>query len=202
MALSDQIKVESVPEDPKPTGHTDDRVQQLLESARQVMGDFGVRRTTVGDVAKAAGVSRQTVYEYFPTKEHLIRETLKHGAGRLVTAGFDAAEAHGGTPEERLAILITVSLEFLRSSPLWSSKGKREDLVAHVTLEDGVYLGAGIAAIHAALESWWPSTDDTRLQRASDTLARTMVSHGLAPSSRPAPEIAEQLADLIANGLR
>src|ERR671937_3000254 len=45
---------------------------RILDAAFAAVRDFGVSRTTVEDVAQRAGLSRQTVYRYFPSKDHLV----------------------------------------------------------------------------------------------------------------------------------
>ena len=49
--------------------HTDDA---LLDAARDCVLEVGVRRTTLTDVAKRAGVSRMTLYRRFPDVSALV----------------------------------------------------------------------------------------------------------------------------------
>jgi AcrR family transcriptional regulator len=178
------------------------RSTEILAAARGVMSDFGVQRVTVSAVARAAGVSRQTVYEYFPSKDALVQATLRLGAVELIGRGFHAAEAEGGSAQQRLTVLLRTSLQFLRDSLLWSTPGKRADLIPYVSHEQGVYLGAGTDAIEDALAAWWPEVDHTRVRRAADTLARLLVSHGIAPEAGSPTDLAEELSELTARGLR
>src|SRR3954453_17817209 len=45
--------------------------QRIAEAARRLFGERGFERVTVAEVARAADVSEQTVFNYFPTKEDL-----------------------------------------------------------------------------------------------------------------------------------
>src|SRR5919109_209985 len=45
---------------------------RILDAAFEAIRDFGLPRVTVEDVAQRAGLSRQTVYRYFPSKDELI----------------------------------------------------------------------------------------------------------------------------------
>jgi AcrR family transcriptional regulator len=54
------------------------RRESILDSAGTVFFRFGFRKTSMDDVAKAAEVSRQCVYGYFPSKEALFREMIVH----------------------------------------------------------------------------------------------------------------------------
>jgi AcrR family transcriptional regulator len=49
------------------------RTRELIaETARRLFGERGFDRVTVAEVARAAEVSEQTVFNYFPTKEDLV----------------------------------------------------------------------------------------------------------------------------------
>lgn len=58
----------------KPPGEvaTNATVEQILAAAETCFQEAGAGRTTVEDIASAAGVSRQTVYKYFPKKSDII----------------------------------------------------------------------------------------------------------------------------------
>jgi len=46
--------------------------EHIAETARRLFGEHGFDQVTVTDVARAAEVSAQTVFNYFPTKEDLV----------------------------------------------------------------------------------------------------------------------------------
>jgi AcrR family transcriptional regulator len=50
--------------------------QQIFDAATACFDRYGLRRTTMDDVAEAAGVSRKTVYNYFANKNVLIGEVI------------------------------------------------------------------------------------------------------------------------------
>lgn len=49
---------------------------KILEAARALYAEFGLRRTTMDDVAKRAGVGRATLYRRFSEKEQLFKAVL------------------------------------------------------------------------------------------------------------------------------
>jgi AcrR family transcriptional regulator len=54
------------------------RTRQLIaETARRLFGERGFDRVTVAEIARAAEVSEQTVFNYFPTKEDLVYWRLR-----------------------------------------------------------------------------------------------------------------------------
>lgn len=52
------------------------RRAQLLDTAIGVFADMGIERAGHGDIAKRAGVSTPTVFNYFPTRDALVKAVL------------------------------------------------------------------------------------------------------------------------------
>ncbi len=58
-----------------PRGFNDDEkqriLQQLLECGRRLFGQYGVRKTSLDDIVKCAGIAKGSFYQFFPSKELL-----------------------------------------------------------------------------------------------------------------------------------
>ncbi|MFT5797794.1 MAG: AcrR family transcriptional regulator [Candidatus Azotimanducaceae bacterium] len=63
-----------------------DRNTILLKSAQAVFGRYGISKTTMNDIAREAGVARQTLYNAYPSKEAVLRATLRLGADQTIAA--------------------------------------------------------------------------------------------------------------------
>jgi len=57
--------------------------QRIFKAAIGCFQQYGLRRTTMDDVAAAAGVSRKTVYNYFTNKTGLVAEVIFDEARRV-----------------------------------------------------------------------------------------------------------------------
>jgi AcrR family transcriptional regulator len=55
----------------------EERPQQILEAAYRVFGERGLAGARLEDIAKRAGVSKGTIYLYFPNKEELFKEMIR-----------------------------------------------------------------------------------------------------------------------------
>ncbi|MFB9208028.1 TetR/AcrR family transcriptional regulator [Nonomuraea spiralis] len=68
-----------------------DKRRRLMAAAAQVLHEQGVERTTIADIAEAAGVPVGNVYYYFKTKDELVLAALSEHAGHLaeLTAELD-----------------------------------------------------------------------------------------------------------------
>jgi AcrR family transcriptional regulator len=74
-------------------------------------------RATVEDIARAAGVSRQTVYAHFPTREALLDAIIERAAAE-VTAAFDAAGLDDLPPATALVRLLEAGWQVAARYPL------------------------------------------------------------------------------------
>jgi AcrR family transcriptional regulator len=92
-------------EAPERSGRRQDKRERLIAAACQVMYAQGVEKTTLADIAAAAGIPLGNVYYYFKTKNDLLQaviETHLHEIGAMLAA-IEAAHA---TPRERLKALF------------------------------------------------------------------------------------------------
>jgi len=95
---------------------SDATTDAILDATRASILDFGIRRTTLTDVARRAGVSRMTVYRRYPDVDAVLRELMT----REFRAGMEevAADLQGADGRERVKNHILATVEAFRSSPL------------------------------------------------------------------------------------
>jgi AcrR family transcriptional regulator len=55
----------------------EERPHQILAAAIEVFGEHGLSAARIDDIARRAGVSKGTIYLYFPTKEALFQEMVR-----------------------------------------------------------------------------------------------------------------------------
>ncbi|HMF99610.1 MAG TPA: helix-turn-helix domain-containing protein, partial [Gemmatimonadaceae bacterium] len=58
----------------------EDRPEQIIKAALEVFGECGLANARLQDIAERAGVSKGTIYIYFPNKEELFREMIRQTA--------------------------------------------------------------------------------------------------------------------------
>ncbi|MGZ4734309.1 MAG: TetR/AcrR family transcriptional regulator, partial [Acidimicrobiia bacterium] len=63
-----------------------DTATRILEAAELCIRRYGLRRVSMGDVARAAGLSRGSVYNHFQDREALIDAVLERAADRFVAS--------------------------------------------------------------------------------------------------------------------
>ena len=68
------------------------------------------------EIAETAGVSRGTLYRYFPSKDHVLAAAAAYD-GQRFTDGLDEVLAAADTPEERITSFMAYAFDFIRSHP-------------------------------------------------------------------------------------
>ncbi len=96
----------------------DVQAERLLDAARAQLTEFGLRRTSLDDIARAAGLGRATLFRRFPTRDALMRALALREAQAAISR-VDAQVAGVQDPEAHLvAALLTVIDEITQNGLL------------------------------------------------------------------------------------
>lgn len=83
-----------------------ERPGEILDAAFEAFAERGYAATRLEDVAARAGVTKGTIYVYFPTKEKLFEEMVRSHSGCLLAdADTFVAGAKGASAEKLRALL-------------------------------------------------------------------------------------------------
>ncbi|MEV0418661.1 TetR family transcriptional regulator [Streptosporangium canum] len=116
---------------------TDELRARILDAAYEQFCRMGIRRSTMEDVARRAGVSRITVYRRFATKdalvEHVVRREFRRYFDRFL---IDIEQAR--TAADRVVLGFVSSLRAIRRNPLIGGLIAAEpDLLVPSMVNDG-----------------------------------------------------------------
>jgi AcrR family transcriptional regulator len=76
--------------------------EAILKAATATFLRYGFKKTSMDDVAQAAGVSRQGLYLYFDTKDLLFREALQYLVSHMISTARSVAEDGNLSLRDRL----------------------------------------------------------------------------------------------------
>ena len=82
------------------------RPQELLDAALTLFIERGFSATRSEDVAARAGVSKGTLYLYYPSKEDLLKAVVRENLGALIKEGVDIAVGFEGDTQQLLGVLM------------------------------------------------------------------------------------------------
>lgn len=93
-----------------------ERRQQLLDCAIDCFGSAGFHKTSMTDVAVAAGVTKPVLYQHFESKHDLFRQVLET-IGAAMEKQFFAAVMQAPTPRERVEAGFRAYVGFALDKP-------------------------------------------------------------------------------------
>ncbi|WAC90512.1 TetR/AcrR family transcriptional regulator [Mycobacterium sp. Aquia_213] len=171
----------------------------VLDAMRDLLLTRDWSAITLSDVARAAGISRQTIYNEFGSRQGLAQGYALRLADRLVDAIHAALDANVGNFFE--AFLAGFRSFFAESAadPLvisLLSGVAKPDLLQLITTDSAPIITRASARLSSALTSTWVATSD----EDAGVLARAIVRLALSYVSMP-PEadhdVARDLARLM-----
>lgn len=173
--------------------------EALLDAAQDaaVAGEWA--RTRMADVAAAAGVSRQTLYNEFGSKDALAAALAARETARFL-AGVEAAMAdHEGTPAAAVAASTAYVLRAAADNPLVKAvlTDTGEGLLPFLTTRAEPLLAAARASITGYLHGHWPHLPADEVDLVAETVVRLTVSYLVLPADVPGEVTAARVAHLV-----
>ena len=156
---------------------------RILEATYACVARAGLARTTIEDAAREAGVSRATVYRWFPGgRDDLLREVIAWETARFF---LRLAEAVEGTAD--FAAMLEEALVFARAAILDHEVLQRilatepGRLVPTLTVESDRIRGAIVEFLVPRLAAAPGRREEVDPREASDHIARLLLSWISAP---------------------
>jgi AcrR family transcriptional regulator len=175
--------------------------ERIMAAGLAMAEDHGITRLSMGDVAKAAGVSRQTVYRYFPAKEQLVAAVVEHEAAGLIAAVVGAA-AGIDDPTDALEAALTAAFRGTRDHVLLDRllRTEPETLLPLLTGRASPVTDQVRRIAELVLAERIPEVEPADLRRLADLLARLLISFAVNPPDEEPEVTAASVAFLITRG--
>lgn len=184
--------------------------EAILRAATELFIAYGYKKTTVDDVAGAAGVAKGTVYLYYQNKAELFLHAIalqKQQYLQEMAPVFDPTRS----AEERLRELIVLSIELSHRMPLLAAFVNGDEEIAQVldevddaTLDTTTAARLGFAAELIDEASGGGMPRDGLMRRAELLMDLVFAAvHGgrLLRGGVPPHEYARELADVLIGGI-
>jgi len=164
---------------PRVYGPTEERI---LGATLRLLGRRGVKRLAMQEVSEVAGVSRGTLYRYFPSKDQLLAGVAEFDERRF-TVGLARAFEGVDDPVERVKALVSFAFDYIRTHPARSLFGSEPDfvlgyLLSHLPkLEDALLeqLGDAFDAMPVVAGGW------ASRRQVADIIVRLFTSSFVIP---------------------
>lgn len=176
--------------------------ERLLQAALEVAALHGIARLSVGDVARTAGLSRQTLYKHFPSKQALVSAVVAEESAKMIGEVVAAVEAHA----DRRAALeagMLAALRLTRDHPLLDRLVRTEPdaLIPLLVSESSPTLLLVRKAVGAVIAGRFPELGPVELRRLADIVARLLVSYAVSAPDDPPEVVAAAAAGFLVDGV-
>jgi AcrR family transcriptional regulator len=170
----------------------------LLDAAYDaaLAGDWD--RVRMADVATAAGVSRQTLYYEFGSKDALAQALALREAERWTDGALGAIEGHDGSPVQAITAATVWTLEEAARNPLLKAVLTDDvgGLLPFLTTRSEQLQATAREHLELHVRTHWPEIEPARLHLVADTVVRLTFSHLLLPGGHP-EQVAKDIAVLV-----
>ncbi|MGD1279956.1 TetR/AcrR family transcriptional regulator [Mycobacterium seoulense] len=175
-----------------------DTRELIVESAYSCFRKQGLQKATIVDIARAAGVSRSTIYEYFSDKAAIIEACAEHASERFYRE-MSTAMGRGGSLEDKLSQAAVFVTQARRS--IASEKYFDEDAISLLLTKDAAVLLRECVDFFAPHLSAAKLTGEVRkdldVEAAGEWFARILFSLFSTPSSTLDMDDPEAVAEFV-----
>jgi AcrR family transcriptional regulator len=154
---------------------------------------------TMADIAVAAGVSRQTLYKEFGSREEFAQVLVLREAERFLDAVDQAVKASLDQPARALAAAFDVFLTAAAENPLVRTIVREEggeELLALFTTQGKPLVERAAERLIDVIVSGWPLIRREDAELLSEALVRLAISYAALPKG-PASMTANSVATLL-----
>ena len=170
----------------------------LLDAVGVLLAERGWNDVPMAEVARRAGVSRQTLYNEFGDRTGLAQAYVMREAERFLDDVDRAIASKPDDPRGAVGAAFEVFLTAASHHPIVHAiaTGQGEGLLALVTTGDSPVVALGTARIVEALTDGWPHLRAPEAQAVAECVVRLGISYATLPTGPPR-ETARQLARVL-----
>jgi AcrR family transcriptional regulator len=90
-----------------------DQQARILEAAQEIFGRFGLKKTSMADIAQAAGMGKASIYHYFASKEHLFAAVIESEIKKFWLKIDRRLLKMNSNPGEKLRVFISAKMQYV-----------------------------------------------------------------------------------------
>ncbi|WP_330232205.1 TetR/AcrR family transcriptional regulator [Nocardia sp. NBC_00508] len=158
--------------------------EKLLESALSAFLDFGIKRTSMGEIARRAGISPATLYRRYESKNDLVEAVSVREAQRFVAAIDRRVQTVSGTDDQLVEIFVAFITAIAGNELLRRLLRTEPDLILpRLTTDAGPILAVGRAYLAEKLRELRNAggTHAFDADLVAEIMARLALSLALTP---------------------
>ena len=159
--------------------------ETLLDAARDELERRGWAQITMGDIAAAAGVSRQTLYKEFGSREAFAQTFVLRESDRFLLTVEQAVGEHLDDPATALSAAFNVFLTAAAEDPLVRTLltgDETHSLLALLTTQGEPVVAGATERLAAIILAGWPQVNPADASLLAECLVRLAISYAALPA--------------------
>jgi len=177
--------------------------QRLLDAALEAATIHGISKLSMGDVARRADLSRQTLYRHYPSKDTLVAAVVTAETSKLIEQVVAAALAET-EPQASLEAGLLTALTVLRDHPLLDRlvRTEPEALLPLLTTDSSPVMVQVRSVVEAILTEGNPDLpqEPVAMRRFADVVTRLLISYAVSAPDDPPEVVAHFLSTFLVHG--
>lgn len=176
----------------------------LCDAARELLAERDWAEVTMAQVATAAGVSRQTLYNEFGTRQEFSQAFVLREVDRFIAAIRATVAGHADDPTTALTSAFELFLVAAEHDPLVRaivSGDGGDELLTLVTTHGQPVLEHATEQLCAVVLEHWDGVDPADARLLAEAVVRLAISYAALPSG-PSSMTAAQVRTLLGPFIR
>ena len=177
--------------------------QRLLDAALEAATIHGISKLSMGEVARRADLSRQTLYRHYPSKDTLVAAVVTAETGKLIEQVVAAALTET-EPQASLEAGLLAALTVLRDHPLLDRlvRTEPEALLPLLTTDSSPVMVQVRGVVEAILTEGNPdlTQEPVAMRRFADVVTRLLISYAVSAPDDPPEVVAHFLSTFLVHG--
>ena len=180
----------------RPGGEHDD----ILDAAAAAFLEFGIKRTSMGYIAKRAGISPATLYRRFSSKTELVQAVGLREMGRLLDGLEEHVDRDADGPEQ-VVQFTTAVLTAIPQHALFQRlmKTDPETILPLMTVEADAYMPLALAYVTGVIQDLQQQglIPHFAAEPVAEVVVRLVASFALLPKSLVPIDDPERTAEML-----
>ncbi len=162
--------------------------ETFFSAARDELERRSWSEITMSDVARTAGVSRQTLYKEFGSRDEFAQAFVIHVGERFLDEVDAAVRQHLDDPRAAVGAALETFLRTAGEDPLVRillSDDGTGGMLPFVTTQGMPVVVFATARLFTTISEGWPEAPPEKAQLLAESLVRLAISYVTAPSDEP-----------------
>lgn len=162
--------------------------ESFFAAAREALQERAWSEITMAEIAAAAGVSRQTLYKEFGSRDEFGQAFVIQEGERFLDGVDAAVREHLDDPRAAIGAALAYFLRSAGEDPLVRillSDDGTGGMLPFVTTQGMPVVQWATARLTATIERGWPQAPPDKARLLAEALVRLAISHITAPADSP-----------------